>query len=184
MSRFHQERISNMAKLKKRGSAIGISGMIGKGLIFRQMPNGTTVVSAAPDFSNRVFSEQQVTHQNRFKQATAYAKFAARTNPIYAELALAGRTNAYNLALSDWFHAPVIHQVTRQGDCIRVNATDNVQVTKVLITMFDEQGTVLEQGEAALITNDWWEYRTTIPDNGNIVVEACDLAGNASRHEA
>ena len=117
----------------------GLSGMLGKKLVFRHLRNGKTIVTVAPDFSNRVFSERQLNHQSRFQQASAYAKVAAKTQP------------AYNIALSDWFHGPVIHEINRLPGCISVDATDNVLVTKVLVMILDEQGRILEQGEASLV---------------------------------
>jgi hypothetical protein len=172
-----------MAKVKRNKFTVGISGKIGD-LVFRQRKDGTTVVAAAPDFSDRVLSEEQVAHNNRFKQASAYASEAAKTNPMYAELAAGTSKNAYNVALSDWFHAPVIHEVKRQAKRIRVNATDNVFVAKVLITLSDPQGQILEQGEAVCTRSPWWEYKTSAPTEAKISVEAFDLAGNLTRQEA
>jgi hypothetical protein len=65
-----------------------------------------------------------------------------------------------------------------------VDATDNVLVTKVVITISDEQGQILEQGEAGLIDDAWWEYATSASTDGNILVEAFDLAGNVTKYEA
>ena len=75
--------------------------MLGQSLVFRQMKDGRTIISTKPDFSNRVFSQEQLTHQSRFQEASAYARHAAKTNPIYAELAKGTSKNAYNIALSD-----------------------------------------------------------------------------------
>jgi hypothetical protein len=102
-----------MAKLKRNVLIEGLSGTLGKDLVFRQMRDGRTIVSTK--FSNRVFSNGQLTHQSRFQQAAAYARQAARTNPIYAELAKGTTKTAYNVALSDWFHPPVIHEIKRQN---------------------------------------------------------------------
>ena len=41
------------------------------------------------------------THQSQFKKASAYAKAAAKTHPLYAELAARLHKPAYNIALSD-----------------------------------------------------------------------------------
>jgi len=170
-----------MAKVKNNLLTEGLSGKINKRLVFRQMRNGTTVLCTAPDFSDRVFSEKQLATQNRFRRASAYAKVAAKTQPLYAELAQRSHQPAYNLALSDWFRAPVIHEVTRLADRVRVRASDNVLVTKVLVTFLDEQGQILEQGEAALIKDAWWEYASGT--QGNVTAEAWDLAGNATKYE-
>ena len=172
-----------MAKVINNPLIASLSGKFGDSIVFRKMKDGRTIVAAMPDFSNRVLSQGQITHQSRFKQAVAYAVEASKTNPLYAELAAGTAKNAYNIALSDWFNPPVIHRVTRQNGCIRVHATDNVKVTKVLITITGEQGQTLEQGEAALAWDGLWEYKPASPDAGSIVIEVFDLAGNITRHE-
>ena len=173
-----------MAKVKDNPITEGLSGKLGKRLFFRRRRNGTTLLCMVPDFSNRVFSEEQLAHQSRFKRAAAYARVAAKTYPIYAELAQQTQQPAYNIALSDWFHAPVIHEVMWKNGHIRVNATDNVQVANVRITVLDGHGQTLEQGEAAQVNDAWWEFETTLTLEGNIVVEALDRAGNCTKHEA
>jgi hypothetical protein len=170
-----------MAKVKNNTLTEGLSGKIGGRLVFRQMRDGSTVVCAAPDFSNRVFSEGQLAHQSRFQRAAAYARVAAKTHPIYAKLAQRTMKPAYNIALSDWFHPPVIHSIERRDGRIRVNAMDNVLVEKVLVTILDEEGKMLEQGQAVQVDGSWWEYGTTI--EGRVTVEAWDLPGNVTKVE-
>jgi len=172
-----------MAKVKSNPIIEGLSGKLGKGLVIRQMKDGRIILLSRPDFSKREFSPEQLTHQSRFQQAVAYARQASKTNPVYAERARGTPQNAYNLALSDWFNPPVIHEVSRQGRRIRVHATDNVQVARVLITILDEQGQALEQGEATCVHDHWWEFETTAPNEGKVAVEAFDLAGNCTKHE-
>ena len=170
-----------MAKVKQNILIEGLSGTLGKDLVFRQMRDGRTIVSTKPDFSNRVFSAGQLTHQSRFQQAAAYARHAAKTNPIYAKLAKGTTKTAYNIALSDWFHPPVIHEIKRQDGRILVNATDNVLVTRVLVTILDNEGKVREKGEGVKRKGDWWEY---VPaTEGRVRVEARDLAGNVAEAE-
>ena len=170
-----------MAKVIDNKFTMGLSGKFGN-LVFRQMKDGRTILASAPDFSNRKFSNEQHTHQSRFQQAATYARLASKTNPLYATLAAGTPKNAYNLALSDWFHAPVIHEVSRLAGCIRVHATDNVQVANVRITIVDGQGQTLEQGEAACASDGWWEFETATHE-GKVIVEAFDLAGNCTKHE-
>jgi len=50
----------------------GISGKLG-GLVFQDMPDGTTYVRNPPDFSRRKFGEGQKNQQSRLKEAAAYA---------------------------------------------------------------------------------------------------------------
>jgi hypothetical protein len=164
-----------MAKVINNVILEGLSGSIGN-LVFRQMPDGSTRVSAKPDFSNRVFSREQKEHQSRFKQAVAYARQAAKIQPVYAELAEGTTKNAYNIALSDWFHPPVIHGIERNGGRIRVGASDNVLVTEVGVKIMDAEGNLLEAGQAQQVNALRWEYLPKV--DGNIVVTARDLAGN------
>jgi hypothetical protein len=63
-------------------------GKIGD-LIYRLMPDGSTVVSRAPQKQKLKFSKKQKSHQNRFGEAASYARQAAEDQPIYAELAAA-----------------------------------------------------------------------------------------------
>ena len=173
-----------MARVKNNLITEGLSGRVGKRLVFRQLRDGSTVLCTAPDFSNRVFSEEQLTHQSRFQKASAYAKVAAKTQPLYVHVAEQTGQPAYNIALSDWFHAPVIREITRLADRIHVDARDNVLVTKVVITISGEQGQNLKQGEAVRIDGAGWEYTASIPEEGTILVEAFDLAGNVARQAA
>src|SRR3972149_2786558 len=146
-----------MAKVRSNLLVRGISGSIGN-MVIRQMPDGSTWISAAPDFSSRKFSDGQLSHQSRFKQAAAYARQAAKPQPIYAQLAAGTLKSAFNFALSDWFNPHVIHRIEWQDGHIRVWASDNVMVTKVSITILDREGNVMEQGEAVQGKELWWEY--------------------------
>ena len=169
-----------MAKVHKNVIVQGMSGSVGD-LVFRQMPDGSTRVSMKPDFSHRKFSQGQKDHQSRFKQAAGYARDAAKMYPIYAELAKGTTKNAYNWALSDWFNPPVIHHIERVNGKIRVDARDNVLVTRMRITIVSAEGKVLEEGDATQIDKDWWEYASTV--EGTIEVTAWDLAGNETQAE-
>ena len=164
-----------MAKVIRNPVMQGISGGVGN-LVFRQMPDGSTYVSAKPNFSHRKFSEGQKEHQSRFQRAVAYARDAAKSQPIYGELAAGTIKSAYNFALSDWFNPPVIHCVERRDGLIRVEASDNVMVARVVITILDGDGNVIEKGKALKVDERWWEYAAGM--EGNVAAEAWDLAGN------
>ena len=153
-----------MAKVKNNVLVRGLSGAVGN-VVFRQMPDGSTWVSASPDFSRRKFSQGQKAHQSRFQQAASYARGAAKVHPIYAELAKGTMKNAYNLALSDWFNPPAVLRIERRNGKILVEAVDNILVTRVRVKILDESGAVLETGEAvpanpkqSPAAAGWWEY--------------------------
>jgi hypothetical protein len=156
-----------------------LRGAIG-GLVFRQMPDGSVLVSRSPDFSRRKFSQAQKDHQSRFKEASRYARFAAKAQPIYAERARGTLKTAYNLALSDWFNPPVIHQIQWSDRQIRVEARDDVLVTRVQVTVLDEGGEIMEKGEAIRSDGDWWEFPSHA-QGSMIIAEAWDLAGHVGK---
>ena len=170
-----------MAKAKMNAIIGSLRGSLGKNLYVRTTKNGRMIISKKPDFGNRQFSEEQLNHQNRMALAAAYAKAASKDNPIYAKKAAGTSKNAYNLALKDWFKAPVIDHIKLHEGRIRVSAIDDVLVTRLTFTVLDEQGQCLEQGEADLVTRIWWEFQTA--SKGRIQVEAWDLAGNVTRRE-
>jgi hypothetical protein len=177
-----------MAKVISNPIVRGIQGSIG-GLVFRGMPDGKTWVSGKPDFSNRKFSVEQKSHQGRFREAAAYAREAAKTQPIYAELAAGTVKSPYNVALSDWFHAPEILELDvsgwhgEAGGVIRIQAIDNVRVTQVNVVIKDSAGVVLEQGGALSADGTWWNYTTTapVPEGARLIVTARDLPGHIAQ---
>ena len=167
-----------MAKVIKNVAMQGLSGSLGN-LVIRHMRDGSTRVCTRPDFSRRVFSQGQKDHQSRFQRAAGYARDAANMYPVYAELAKGTTKNAYNWALSDWFNPPVIHRIEREDGHIRVQASDNVMVTKVRVTIMNAEGKVLEEGEANQVDTIWWDYVSTT--EGTIEAVAWDLAENQTK---
>jgi hypothetical protein len=103
----------------------------------------------------------------------------AYEHPIYAELAKGTWKSAYNFALSDWWHAHVIHQIKRQKGKILVDATDNIGVVRVWVTIRDEQGKAIETAEATRGRGNWWKF-TPQTEGGSILAEAWDLPENRS----
>jgi len=179
--RAWEDQRNSMAKVKNNVLVRGLSGAVGNA-VFRQMPDGSTWVSASPDFSRRKFSKGQKAHQSRFQQAASYARGAAQVHPIYAELAKGTTKNAYNIALSDWFNPPVIHRIERKDGQVWVEASDNVMVIKVRVRILDEDRKILEEGEAQqadALSSEWWVYDSNA--HGQIIAEAWDLAGNMTK---
>ena len=177
-----------MAKIKPNPIFQELSGSLGKDLMFRRLRDGRTILCQKPDFSNRKFSNEQLSHQQRFRQAAAYAKQAAKTNPIYAELAAGTVKNAYNIALSDWFNSPEILEgdvgnwIDESGGVLRVQVRDDVLVSEVSVVITDETESVIEHGQATQANQFWWEYSTeeAIVGKHQLIVIAKDLAGNTT----
>lgn len=177
-----------MPKVLFNGSIQGFSGRLGN-LIFRTLPDGTTIVSTAPakktrrekKRAKRKRSAAQNAHNNHFRDGVFYAKEAARILPVYQERAdTTPMWTAYNHAMYDWFHAPQIGCIARQDGRILVEASDDVLVTKVNVTILDDEGGVLEAGEAVREEGDWWEF-VSRADGKTVVAEARDLPGNVTK---
>ena len=170
-----------MAKVHNNIFVRGLSGKLAGQFVLRTLRDGRTVVCKIPDFSNRKLSKDQKNHHKRFRAASAYAKSASRSNPIYAQVAAGTMKNAYNVALGDWFHPPVIHAVERRGEVVRVQATDDVRVASVRVVVLDEKEKMLEKGEGIRGKENWWQYALTA--EGKVVIEVRDLAGNVVKAE-
>ena len=86
-----------MPKVFYNGSIANLRGRIGN-LIFRQLPDGTTVVSEAPPKetgrrkkrAKEKRSVRQKDHNERFADASHYAR-RKQTHPVYVELAAASK---------------------------------------------------------------------------------------------
>jgi hypothetical protein len=120
---------------------------------------------------NQMETEQPTDGESKEEYARVGGKRFARTSK-----------NAYNLALRDWQKPPVIDSMNVDHDGkVRVSAHDDMMVTKVTITILNEEGQPMERGEAELWMGVWWDYHST--NKENIRVEAWDMAGNVTRQE-
>jgi hypothetical protein len=63
-----------------------------------------------------------------------------------------------------------------------VQATDNVRVTRVRVTVLDEAGKIVETGEATRTRGNRWEYASRAK-GCTITAEAWDLPGNLTNKE-
>ena len=169
-----------MAKVRKNIILQGVSGKFAGQIVFRHLRDGRTILAAVPDFNKRVLSDAQKAHHDKVKAASAYAKVASKTHPIYAQLAEGTTKNAYNMAMRDFFHAPVIDEVRLEGLRLRIWASDDTMVTGVHVTVFGENGAVLEKGQAQQ-EEDKWSF--VLSQAGRMVIEVYDLAGNVTRME-
>jgi len=171
-----------MAKLKKNSPLKGLRGKVGD-LVFREMPDSSIVVSRAPTRKKKKGTPAQMAYRNgTFKGRTQWAKWAQKEYPIYAQLAAERpMITAYNMAISDAAHPPVIQRVLRRDGRILVQAWDEIMVAGVKVTVRDMQGKLLEAGDAHQVEKDWWEY--TPQAEGRVSACAWDLPGNQVHRE-
>lgn len=170
----------------------GASGALGDELVFRQRA-GKTIISLPPVPRPDNPTETQQAIRVKFQEASAYAKTVLAnpvTKAVYAAKATADRS-PYNLALADHFKPPVIHSAEAPaftgspGDTVRILATDDFKVQSVYVTITDESGNTLEEGQATASEADVWTYALTTaqPDAAKAVIRAGDLPGNQVTHE-
>jgi hypothetical protein len=95
-----------MAESKNNYVMFGMSGKLGKLLVFRQR-RGKTIATAVPTRTS-AFTEEQLEIQSKFKEAAAWARGILK-NPddckFYSSLATSGQS-AFNMAIADWFTDP------------------------------------------------------------------------------
>jgi hypothetical protein len=167
-----------------------LSGMLGKELVFRQW-KGKTIVAKAPKSRVGDPTPDQAKTQEKFLLATRYAKAIIKDKDMaegYAA-ALRPRQNVYSRALEDFVSPPrVLSFNTRgyrgaAGDQITVRAQDDFRVVSLLLEIYALDGTLLEQGNAALTANGIdWTYTATQANNplagSKIKAIAIDVPGN------
>jgi hypothetical protein len=150
-------------------------------IVYRTSETGEITASMAPKKSRTKSSKAQLENQERFTLARQYGS-QAKDEPVYQAQAKKTRRSASRIAHSDWSKGPVIRKVFPGWGGFRIAVHDNVHVARVRVTITDEQGEVLEQGEARHLHQDWWVFETK--NEGTLLVEAWDLAGNLARLEA
>lgn len=178
-----------MAKVKDNVITEGLSGKLGKRLVFRRGRGGTTIVGVKPVPSeNPQYSEAQLAQQEAFKTAAEYAK-KAKTQPVYKALTRDTEATAYNQAVADWFGQPRVLNINasgwtgQTGQTIEIKAIDDTKVVGVRVVIHNN-GTILEEGEALPSETDGllWTYVTTtdVAAAPGILLDANarDMAGN------
>lgn len=180
-----------MSQIKNNVLLHGISGMLGKLLVFRHI-RGKLVVSNRPT-KRGILTDHQKKMKNRFLRAVQYARTQI-TNPESKAEYETGITikkhSAYHVALTDHLIAPVIGLVNtsgytgKVGDIIQIRATDDFKVVSVHVVIRNGDGTLSEQGDAVFLsgTLDEWRY-TALATNMKVAgvtieVSASDKPGN------
>ena len=178
-----------MAQVKDNFSIEGISGKIGKQIVFRQV-NGKTIIASRPH-RKPTTHPTLINQNNRFRLASAYAK-KALADPVLkeeytAEAKKRGIINPYNMAVSDYMKTPEISQVNTSAytgnqikEPINIEVTDNFKVIAVRVSIIC-QSSIIEEGDATFSTNIWQYYTTTLNPHladTKIVITASDRAQN------
>lgn len=172
----------------------GLSGMLGEQLVFR-MRGKKTYVSKAPVQKERELSEAQILHQRKWQEAILYGK-SAMASPEMKEAykSSADETHsAYNVAVADFMNAPHIDEIDisqytgQPGSFIIIRAVDDFQVAEVSVTIYNPDGTLVEQGMAVVEAGASWKYTATAVNSDlsgdKIVIKVSDIPGNLTLEE-
>lgn len=143
-------------------------------------------------------SEKQAAAQKRFLIAAQYARrqaSLASSSALYAKGITEKKSTAFLVALSDYLKAPEVLSINTDdyrgviGDRLVVNAVDDFMVTRVIVTITDAKGIILEEGEAGPDSEgvNLWEYKArvanpTLPGT-TIKAIAYDRPGNKGMGE-
>jgi hypothetical protein len=182
-----------MAKVKDNIMVKGFSGTIGRQLTFRQI-GGETFVSKYQKAPAVAATEKKLAVQIKFGMATAYAR-AAIKNPevkaMYQAVAKGGQ-RAFNIAMMDALQAPVVESIQADnyhghaGDPIIIRASDDFKVAVVLVSIYNQAGELVEEGNAIMRENEDvdWLYSVSHENPGyagsKIIVITNDLPGNSA----
>ena len=181
-----------MARVDKNVVTQGLSGKVGT-LVFRQR-DGKTIATVAVDEWTHEGTPAQHVRRTKFQRAVLYGQ-TVNADPAAKETYKAAAEpgqSAYNVALADFMNAPDISEIDVSGytglpgQRIRIQVTDDFKVRSVALKIENEDGTLVEEGNAELdeATGIDWLYTTTAENtsliNDKITITAMDIPDNLS----
>ena len=183
-----------MAYVKQNRFMEGVSGSICEMTL--RVRKGKTVITAKCGPARTPPTDRQLVAREKFRNATAYAKYAM-TDPVkklmYAAAAKKWQI-AYNVAFQDAAQAPNIVLIDtekykgKEGDNIVIAVRDAVRVASVKVRILSASGAELEQGEAVPAGGiSYWQYTSGVVNpvlrGTHILITATDLPGNITEAE-
>jgi len=183
-----------MAQSKNNIVTHGLSGKVGDILVFTQR-GGKTIVGKVPTHTQQL-TDKQLAVQDKFQQAVVYAQISLSNDATKAEYAAQAKNgqSAYNVAVADFFYAPNIQSIDLSnyagavGNTIVITVTDDFKVVAVRVKIYNADGSLVEEGEAAQqAVGTRWQYTATVANPGisgdKIIVQAIDSPNNMSAKE-
>ena len=167
----------------------GLSGTY-KQVVFKQK-NGETIVGKRPR-RKKPSTANQLQVQLNFTNAATYAKAILTDAEILEAYRLKAKPgqSAYNRAMSDFFHPPVIGEINSSsyngqvGSTLISTVTDDFKVASVKVRIEKSDGTLIEEGEAGLLPDGLnWSYVSTVTNSlltgTKISFTAADMPGHS-----
>jgi hypothetical protein len=150
-----------MAQNQENPLLLGTSGTIAKMITYRQLA-GKTIISKKRRKNSAPATETQLSIQERFKKAVAWAKGAIKDPAVkakYKAKAAPGQS-AFNVATVDAYNPPEVESIQTAnyhgavGDTITVKATDDFAVTGLTVSIVNAAGDPIESGNAVMQIKD------------------------------
>jgi hypothetical protein len=185
-----------MSKILNNPIMKGASGMLGDVVVYREL-RGKLVMANRPKRRQGVLTPAQELAKSRFLSAVRYAngQMADPVSKEYYQLLKANFPSAYAAAVADYLKAPVVKLIDTAkyggavADEILIKAVDNFKLTSVLVSIFGANGSLIEQGEPALLPNsiEDFVYKATVANQAlagtKILVTLRDRPGNITVQE-
>ena len=158
-----------MARQKHNAVMYNTRGMFAKQVVFKER-GGRVYVSGPPNTNeNRVPTDPQQVIQDRFKEATSYAKSVMEIPDLKAAYKKVAnpRQTAYNLAFKDAFTPPTVTRIFVDGykgeigGSIIVQAKDDFKVNNVKVSIFNSADELIEEGPCVVVDHRSWRYTVT-----------------------
>ncbi|GAA3945680.1 hypothetical protein [Hymenobacter algoricola] len=186
-----------MAKVRNNLLLRGLSGMLGKQLVFRQVGDDT-ILSMAPAKSTKPRSPRQLAQEEQFGEATRYAQSRAADPLMVARFAALPRkphTSVHTMLIADFRCPPTVaaldlsHYTGRPGEPLYITALDNYGVQSVHVRLTAPDGRVVEEGPAQPgSAPSLWCYLTTATvatrTGLRVSATATDYPGHTGSREA
>lgn len=161
-----------MAKSRDNVVMQGASGKVGRNLVFRQRGDQTIIAKRPRITEGREATEKQQQVQNRFLNASLYAKKAIQDPELKNAYQMKANINqsAYNVAFKDFFTRPEVRLLSdgtyegNVGDEITFLVRDTLKVTQVEFEILDQDEVVIESGFAEPTDEDntGWRYTASV----------------------
>ena len=155
-----------MANISQNLLVKGAHGNVGKDFVFRTRGEKTHIMRM-PRPSNKPATDGQEKSRDLFYFAVQFAKGVValpKYKKLYQEKTESGNS-AYNVAFKDYTQAPIVERIDAEnyngeGSRIIVEATDDFRVVRVKVKITGEDGSLIEEGEAALepVFRQSWSY--------------------------
>lgn len=184
-----------MGKIKNNVAVKRLRGMVGGTLVYKDGPNGETIVSAAPTPSRKEPTEKQIAQRRLFRSADFFAKRVQKDPVLFLAYSAIAKTKGWrsvrNVTIADFFTKPEIFEVNtslytgQAGSEIILIVTTLLRAKRVSVMIYSPDGTVLENGDATPESDDQtWRYVTTASNpslsGSKIDVTAISVPGNQS----